>query len=86
MTNNYVKEIKFNHLGKCEPLLSTIKRRKLTYFGHICRHEILTNTILQGKMEGTRGRGRPRNNWMMNINKWLKKLTSELLRKVDDRE
>ena len=26
------------------------------------------------------------NNWMTNINKWTKKPTRELLRKVDDRE
>ena len=34
----------------------------------------------------TRGRGRPRNNWMTIVNKWTNKPTCELLRKVDDQE
>ena len=53
-TNKYVREQILNQIGKYEPLLSTIKRRKLTYVGHICRHETLAKTILQGKIEGTR--------------------------------
>ena len=74
------------HIGKYEPLLSTINRRKLTYVGHICLHDTMAKRIMQGKIEDTRGRGRPRNNWMRNINKWTKKPTCKLLRKEDDRE
>ena len=91
-TNKYVQEIILNQIGKYEPLLGTIKRRMLKYFGHICRYENLAKTILHGKIEGTYqtlvkiGRGRPVNNWMININKWTQKPTCELLRQVDNRE
>ena len=31
-----------------EPLLATVKRRKLAWFGHVTRHDSLSKTILQG--------------------------------------
>ena len=40
-------------------LLETIKRRKLSYFGHIKRHHSIKKEILEGKVKGKRGRGRP---------------------------
>ena len=44
-----------------EPLLQTIKRRKLKWYGHISIHEGLCKTIMQGIVEGVRKRGRPSN-------------------------
>ena len=85
-TNDYIHEKMINLIGKYEPLLSTIKRRKLKYYGHICRHDGLAKTILQGKVEGKRKKGRPRNNWMHNISKWTGRSTSELTRMTEDRE
>ena len=52
--NDYIHEKIINLIGKYEPLLSTIKRRKLKYYSHICRHNGLAKTILQGKVEGKR--------------------------------
>ena len=48
-------------------LLTTIKVRKLTYFGHIARHRNLSHEILTGRMDGSRGRSRPRRTWNDNI-------------------
>ena len=53
-TNAYVKETIIKIVGKYEPLLTTIKRRKLLYYGHICRHDMMSTTIMQGRVEGTR--------------------------------
>ena len=47
-------------IGSVEPLLSTVKRRKLAHFGHTMRHESLHKLITQGFVEGKRRRGRPR--------------------------
>ena len=66
-TNQYVNETIIQLVGKFEPLLTTIKRRKMSYYGHICRHNSLANTIMQGKVEGARSRGRPKKDWMSNI-------------------
>ena len=45
--------------------------RQISWFGHIwtymSRYDILTNTILQGRVEGIRKRGRPTMNWMDDV-------------------
>ena len=48
-------------------IVNTIKRRKLAYYGHVRRHETLQKKILEGKIEGERGRGRRRKSWIENI-------------------
>ena len=35
-----------------EPLLATVMRRKLAWFGHVTHHDSLSKTILQGTLEG----------------------------------
>ena len=61
------KEV-LNQLGLKETsLVKTIKTRKLSYYGHIRRHDTLQRRILEGKIEGKRGRGRRRKSWIKNI-------------------
>ena len=63
-TNDWVRS-KINFLmGPQEPLLATVKRRKLAWFGHITRHDNLCKTILQGTLEGGRPRDRQMKCWM----------------------
>ena len=50
-TSKYVNETIIKMVGKFEPLLSTIKRRKMSYYRHICRHNSMEKTIMQGKVE-----------------------------------
>ena len=52
---------------KSMELLKTIKARKLSYFGHIRRHNSLEKFILEGKIEGKILRGRKRKSWTDNI-------------------
>ena len=35
-------------------LLSTVNRRKLSWFGVVCRHDTLSNIMLQGAVDGIR--------------------------------
>ena len=35
-TNSHVKEIIMKLVGKYESLLANIKRRKVSYYGHVC--------------------------------------------------
>ena len=56
------------------------------YYGHISRHNSLANTIIQGKVEGARSRGRPKKDWMSNITLWTYKSLDELLEKTRDRD
>ena len=57
-------------VGPPEPLLATVKRRKLAWFGHVTRHNSLSKTILQGTFEDGRRCGRLKNYWMDNIKEW----------------
>ena len=48
-------------------IVKTVKKRQLAYYGHIRRHVTLQRKILEGKIEGKRGRGRRRKSWIENI-------------------
>ena len=48
-------------------LLAEIKRRKLSYYGHVRRHETIQKQILEGKIAGKKTRGKPRTSWIGNV-------------------
>ena len=51
-------------------IIPTIKKRKLTYFGHMVRRNNIHRLILEGPQEGKLSRGRPRTEWLTNITYW----------------
>ncbi|KAL8611307.1 hypothetical protein ACOMHN_013738 [Nucella lapillus] len=55
--NEYVRQRIDTLTGKQEPLLSVVKCHKLTWFGHVNRHDSLAKTVLQGTVEGGCRRG-----------------------------
>ena len=82
-TNEWVLET----AGVERSLLESIKRRKMSYFGHIMRKQgdCLEKEIMQGTVPGTRARGRPRKRWMDNLGEWSGLSTEKLLRGTEDR-
>jgi len=54
-------------------LFNLIKRRKLSYFGHVLRKEenCLQKEIMQGTVPGARKQGRPEMRWYNNIGNGL---------------
>ena len=48
-------------------LLNTIKKGKCQYFGHIIRGNGVQRLLMEGRLSGRRGRGRPRTMWTDNI-------------------
>ena len=85
-TNDYVRQQITTQAGNQEPLLATIRRRKLCCFGHTCRHQSLSKTICQGTVEGGRSRGRPKKSWGDNIKDWTGISHADLIRRAEDRE
>ena len=60
---------------------------KLQYFGHLTqRTESLENTLMLGKIEGKRRRGRQRTRWLHSINDSRDMNLSKLQETVEDRE
>ena len=72
-------------VGHQDILLSTIKRRTLSRFGHVCRHVTLLKTTLHETVDGGRRSGRLCTSWKDNINEWTDQSLSSLLRIADDR-
>ena len=66
-------------------LLTTIKQRKLRYFGHIKRQNGFLKMTMEGKMEGKRPRGRPQTTWVDNVATWTGRSKQECTRAASDR-
>ena len=75
-----------NAIGPYEDLLTTVKRRKLKWYGHVTRSSRLAKTILQGTVQGGRRRGRQRKRWEDNIKEWTGLPWNITLRKAENRE
>ncbi|XP_076438559.1 uncharacterized protein LOC143277565 [Babylonia areolata] len=78
-TNDCVRNLVSNLVGPQEPLLATVKRWKMAWFGPVIRHNTLSKTILQGTVEGGRRRGRQRKSWSDNVKEWTKMTMPDLL-------
>ena len=59
-------------LGLERELIGRVAKLKLQYFGHITRRSAgqLALTVLEGIMEGLRHQGRPRRQWIHDIEEW----------------
>ena len=70
ITNEEVMNRIKEHIGQHDDLLTTIKKRKMKWYGHVTRADGLAKTILQGTVQGKRRRGRQKKKWADNINEW----------------
>ena len=82
-TNEYVWQQVDILAKRKELLVSTVKRCKLSWFGHVCRYDMLPKIILQETVD--RRRVRPRKSWKGNIKGWTGQSISSLLPIADDR-
>ena len=57
-------------LGPYTNLLTVVKQRKLTWYGHVTRSSGLAKTIMQGTVPGGRKKGRQKKRWEDNITEW----------------
>ena len=86
ITNERVRQIIVNHIGPHEDLLTTVKKRKLRWYGHTTRASGLSKIILQGTVRGGRKRGGQRKKWTDNISEWTARPFSETQALAHDRE
>ena len=73
-------------IGPHEDLLTTVKRHKLRWYGHVSCSSILAKTILQGTVKGGRRQGRQRKTWEDNIKEWTGLEFRKSQRAVENRE
>ena len=50
-----------------QTLLRTMDERKLQYFGHLIRGKGKQKLLMEGKIEGTRHRGKQRRTWISEL-------------------
>ena len=70
ITNDAVRDRIRRANGPYDDILTTVKKRKLKWFGHVSRSSGLAKTILQGTVQGGRRRGRQKKCWENNISEW----------------
>ena len=70
--------------GMTRSMMVTIRRRQLRFVGHAVRKEGLHKLVLEGKLEGERGRGR-RLDYMGGLASATGYSAVELLRRTGDR-
>ena len=63
VTNEEVRRGIQAAIGEYDELLTLVRGRKLRWFGRVSGSSGLAGTILQGTVEGGRGRGRQRRGW-----------------------
>ena len=73
-------------IGPYEDLLTTVKQRKLRWYGHITRSTGLAKTVMQGTVQGGRRRGRQIKRWEDNIPEWTGLTLGAAMRKAERRE
>ena len=57
-------------VGSHKDLLTTVKRRKLQWYGHVSCSSGLAKTVLQGTVKGGRRQGGQKKKWEDNIREW----------------
>ena len=73
VTNEETRKTIAQHVGHCEDLLTSVKKKKLRWYGHVTRSSGLFKIILQGK----RRQGTQRKRWTNNIEGWTGKTFAE---------
>ena len=85
-TNEEVKARIGSAFGPYEDLLTSVKRRKLKWYGHVTRSSGLAKFILQGTVQGWRRRGRQRKRWKTTSRSGTGLEWNIILRKAENRE
>ena len=71
---------------RSQSLQLSVKRSKLTWFGHVIRHNTLSKTILQGTLKGGRRRDGQQKSWTEDVKHWTDGLhMPQLLTRAEDR-
>ena len=73
-------------IGPHKDLLTTVKRRKLQWYGHVSHSSGLAETTLQGTVKGGRRQGRQKKRREDNIREWTGLELAKSKRAVENRK
>ncbi|GFN78533.1 endonuclease-reverse transcriptase [Plakobranchus ocellatus] len=84
ITNEEVSRRIENAIGPHDDLPTIVRQRKLKWYGDTTRSSGLAKTIMQGTVNGSRGRGRQKKRWEDNIREWTGLELRNTLWKAED--
>src|SRR5438034_10553254 len=67
-------------------LIITIRRRQMSFFGHVMGNKEIENYSISGKIESKRCRGRQRITYTKSLSVWMKIEETEMIRASKDRD
>ena len=67
-------------------IIKYYQKRECQYFRHIIRGNGVQRLLMEGRINGRRGRGRQRTMWTDNIKEWTKISYNDCIRVTQDRE
>lgn len=70
-TAHKTKKMGLQEVNQRTELLTRVKELKLTYFGHTKRTNGIENKIMEGQVDGSKSRSRPKIQWIDISKKWL---------------
>ena len=85
MTNEEVRNRIQNATGGHDDPLTTVKKQKFRWYGHISRSSDMAKAVLQRAVKGARRKGRQKR-WDNNIKEWTGMEFGDSMRAVEDRE
>ena len=72
-------------MTRLTPILTLVKCKKLTWFGHLKRSDLPVRAVYEGMVSGKRRRGRPIRRWRNFIYEWTSRTIAELNYMVKNR-
>ena len=85
-TDKIINEEVLRRMWTGREIVRQFKTRKLQYLGHLIRHNTSQIQLIEGKIEGRRSRGRPRNTWTTDITTTNGMKYYQLKREAEDRK
>ena len=75
-------------IGGRRELLAVVRKRQMSFLGHVMRADGLENLVMTGRISGTRSRGRPRKKYLDRMKEIIGGgiTTQQLLMMMRDRE
>ena len=69
-----------------QTLLRTIQERKIQYLGHLIQGKGKQKLLMEGKIEGTRCRGKQRRTWTSDVTDWCGLSYTKCVRMAENRK
>ena len=85
VTNDAVRDRIRQAIGPYDDILTTVKKCKLKWFGHVSRSSGLAKMILQGTVQGGRRKGRQKKCWENNIAEWTGLTFCDAIREAENK-